>query len=191
MGIPSVSLKGQIDTRSNLYGFENRGTSQNYSRASLGSLSDLVAAYRSRENLKRIMALALLAVLSVPAHASAASNAHSKYKGVLPDAYYDQLARCETGGNWQHSTKSYTGGLGIHRQTWRTWSDTPSAKGRTPVEQVKVADAIAFKSHINPDGRKIWRVGPWGWGCLKGQKHLQKFICQSRHKDVQRWKRNC
>ena len=137
------------------------------------------------------MALALLTVLSIPAHASAAADDHAKYKGVLPDQYYDLLARCETGGVWTHSTKSYTGGLGIHRQTWRTWSDTPSAKGRSPIEQVKVADAIAFKSHINPDGRKIWRVGPWGWGCLKGQKHLQNFICKSRHKDVQRWKRNC
>ena len=137
------------------------------------------------------MALALLAVLSVPAHASAAADSHAKYHGVLPDAYYDQLAQCETGGNWQHSTKSYTGGLGINRATWRNWSDFPSAKGRSPIEQVRVADAIAFKSHINPDGRKVWRVGPWGWGCLKGQQSLQRFICQSRHTLVVKWKRNC
>ena len=137
------------------------------------------------------MALPLILALSVPAHASAAANSHAKYQGVLPDAYYDQLARCETGGNWQHSTKSYTGGLGINRQTWRTWSNSPSATGKTPKQQVKVADAIAFKSHVNPDGRKVWRVGPWGWGCLKGQKHLQAFICQSRHTLVVRWKRHC
>jgi len=137
------------------------------------------------------MALSLILALSTPAHASAAGNSHAKYQGVLPDAYYDQLAQCETGGNWSHSTKSYTGGLGIHRQTFRTWSNYNSAKGLTPKQQVKVADAIAFKSHINPNGRKIWRVGPWGWGCLKGQKHLQKFICQSRNPLVARWKRNC
>ena len=150
-----------------------------------------VCLQKLRELIKKLMALTLITALSVPAHASAAADPHTKYKAVLPDQYYDQLARCETGGNWQHSTKSYTGGLGINRQTWRTWSDTPSATGKTPAQQVKVADAIAFKSHINPDGRKVWRVGPWGWGCLKGQKHLQRFICQSRHKDVQRWKRNC
>ena len=137
------------------------------------------------------MAIALLAVLSIPSQASAASDNHSKYHGVLPDAYYDGLSLCETGGVWTHSTKSYTGGLGIHRQTWRTWSDFPSAKGRSPIEQVKVADAIAFKSHINPDGTKVWRVGPWGWGCLKGQKSLQAFICKSRHTLVTRWKRGC
>ena len=137
------------------------------------------------------MALPLILTLSIPAPAHAAANTHAKYQGVLPDAYYDQLATCETGGNWAHSTKSYTGGLGIYRGTWRNWSDSRSATGKTPAQQVKVADAIAFKSHINPDGRKVWRVGPWGWGCLKGQKHLQAFICQSRHTLVVRWKRNC
>ena len=144
-----------------------------------------------RDLIKKLMALPLIFVLSVPAHASAAADPYAKYHGVLPDRYYSLLAQCETGGNWQHSTKSYTGGLGINRQTWRTWSDTPSAKGKTPAQQVKVADAIAFKSHINPDGRKVWRVGPWGFGCLKGQKHLQAFICQSKNPLVARWKRNC
>jgi hypothetical protein len=136
------------------------------------------------------MALPLILALSVPAHDKPLPTSRAKYQGVLPDAYYDALMVCET-NNWQHSTKSYTGGLGIHRQTWRNWSDTRSATGKTPAEQVKVADAIAFKSHINPDGRKVWRVGPWGWGCLKGQKHLQAFICQSRHSLVVRWKRHC
>ena len=83
MGIPSVSLKRQVDTRSNLHGFENRGTSQNHSGHTACSLSELVAAYRSRENLKRIMALALLAVLSVPAHASAAPNSCPKWEPLF------------------------------------------------------------------------------------------------------------
>jgi len=137
------------------------------------------------------MALPLILTLSIPAHDTPLPTSRAKYQAVLSDAYYDQLAICETGGNWAHSTKSYTGGLGIHRGTWRNWSDTPSATGKTPKQQIQVADAIAFKSHINPDGRKVWRVGPWGWGCLKGQKHLQDFICQSRHTLVVRWKRNC
>jgi len=137
------------------------------------------------------MALSLILALSVPAHASAAADSHAKYHAVLPDQYYDLLAQCETGSNWSHSTKSYTGGLGIHRATWRNWSNFPSAKGKTPAQQVKVADAIAFKSHINPDGRKVWRVGPWGWGCLKREKSLQAFICKSSNKLVARWKRHC
>jgi len=139
------------------------------------------------------MAIALITATftASPATAAAQRDPHEKYHGVLPDAYYDGLARCETGGNWKHSTRSYTGGLGIYRGTWQRWSDSSSAKGKTPAQQVKVADAIAFKSHINPDGTKVWRVGPWGWGCLKGQKSLQAFICNSRHKDVARWRRGC
>ena len=139
------------------------------------------------------MALALITAISIPAPASAAAqrDTFDKYNGVLPDQYYDALARCETGGNWKHSTRSYTGGLGIYRGTWQRWSDSSSAKGKTPAQQVKVADAIAFKSHINPDGTKVWRVGPWGWGCVKGQKSLQAYICKSRHKDVARWRRGC
>ena len=139
------------------------------------------------------MALALITAISIPAPASAAAqrDTFDKYNGVLPDQYYDALARCETGGNWKHSTRSYTGGLGIYRGTWQRWSDSSSAKGKTPAQQVKVADAIAFKSHINPDGTKVWRVGPWGWGCLKGQKSLQAYICKSRHSLVARWKRGC
>jgi hypothetical protein len=43
----------------------------------------LVAAYRSRRELKRIMALALFAVLSVPAHASAAPNSCPKWEPLL------------------------------------------------------------------------------------------------------------
>ena len=139
------------------------------------------------------MAIALITATftATPATAAAQRDPHEKYHGVLPDAYYDGLARCETGGNWKHSTRSYTGGLGIYRGTWQRWSDSSSAKGKTPAQQVKVADAIAFKSHINPDGTKVWRVGPWGWGCLKGQKSLQAFICKSRHSLVARWKRGC
>ena len=139
------------------------------------------------------MAIALITATftATPATAAAQRDTFDKYHGVLPDQYYDALARCETGGNWQHSTRSYTGGLGIYRGTWKRWSDSSSAKGKTPAQQVKVADAIAFKSHINPDGTKVWRVGPWGWGCVKGQKSLQAFICKSRHKDVARWRRGC
>jgi hypothetical protein len=139
------------------------------------------------------MAIALITATftASPATAAAQRDTFNKYNGVLPDQYYDALARCETGGNWKHSTRSYTGGLGIYRGTWQRWSDSSSAKGKTPAQQVKVADAIAFKSHINPDGTKVWRVGPWGWGCLKGQKSLQAYICKSRHKDVARWKRGC
>jgi hypothetical protein len=148
---------------------------------------------------KIIFTVGLAASLALtPATAQAKNdNSHKKYHGVLVDAYYDALGTCETGlpgtnePNWKHSTRSYTGGLGIHRSTFRRWSNHSSARRMTPREQVRVADAIAFKSHIEPDGTKIWRVGPWGWGCLKARKSIQRYICESRHPLVQKWKRNC
>ena len=114
-----------------------------------------------------------------------------KYGAILPDAYYDRLAMCETGGNWNHATRSYTGGLGIHRQTFRRWSRYTSARGLTPRQQVRVADAIAFSGYTTRTGEHVWRVGPWGWGCVKQNAVLQAYICASGHPKVQRWKRGC
>lgn len=146
---------------------------------------------------KIIMTLTLIGTISIPTPVLASNNSHEKYHGVLPDAYYDALGTCETGKtgsnepNWQHSTLSYTGGLGIHRKTFRRWSNHSSAKGMTPEQQVQVADAIAFKGHTTAKGEYVWRVGPWGWGCLRRNKYIQSYICRSHHKLVQRWKRNC
>jgi hypothetical protein len=115
-----------------------------------------------------------------------------KYGAILPDKYYDSLAQCETGGNWNHSTRSYTGGLGIHRQTFRRWSKYQSAKGLTPRQQVRVADAIAFSGYTTRDGTHIWRVGPFGWGCVRGSALLKAYICKSNHPKVVRYrKRAC
>jgi len=116
---------------------------------------------------------------------------HTKYGGILPDGYYHSLSICETGQDWKHSTRSYTGGLGIYRGTWRRWSNSSSAKGKTPEYQVKVADKIAFLGHTEPDGEFVWPVGPYGWGCVKHSKNLQGFICRSQLKAVKRWKRYC
>lgn len=120
-----------------------------------------------------------------------AKQGHSRYDGILPDRYYDLLATCETGRDWNHSTRSYTGGLGIYRGTWKRWSDSSSAKGKTPQYQVAVADKIAFLGHTEPNGEFVWAVGPYGWGCVKDSETLQGFICRSKHKVVQRWKRYC
>lgn len=113
-----------------------------------------------------------------------------KYQGILPDAYYDALAQCETGSNWNHSTKSYTGAFGIYRGTWRWFSTSPSAKGKTARQQVEIADRIAFKGHTeNGVFRKA--VGPWGWGCVKHHKYISKYICKSRVAIVKKYKWRC
>lgn len=125
------------------------------------------------------------------AHHNKLETSHRKYRGILPDAYYDGLARCETGANWKHSTRTYTGGLGIARGTAWRWSGHRNLAKFSPRHQVKIADRIAFTSWTTKKGRKVWRVGPWGWGCLKQTPKLQRYICASNHKLVARWKRGC
>lgn len=115
---------------------------------------------------------------------------HVKYQAILPDAYYDALAKCETGGNWNHSTLSYTGGLGIYRGTWKWFSTARSAKGKTAREQVMVADRIAFVGHWEK-GQFRQAVGPWGWGCVKNHKYISQYICKSKHKLVKKYKYRC
>jgi hypothetical protein len=137
-----------------------------------------------------IIALSLLS--ASPVHATTTDKkTHRKYHGLMPDYWYDRLASCETGGNWNHSTRSYTGGLGIARGTWQRWSNSSSAKGKTPEYQVRVADKIAFLGHTEPDGEFVWAVGVYGWGCVKNTPELQQLICQSKHPKVYRKRRNC
>jgi hypothetical protein len=109
----------------------------------------------------------------------------------MVDDWYDRLARCETGGNWKHSTRSYTGGLGIYRGTWQRWSNSSSAKGKTAMQQVQVADAIAFKGHTEPNGEYVYPVGVFGWGCVKNNAVLKAMICKSNKPLVKRWHNRC
>ena len=106
----------------------------------------------------------------------------------MKDDYYLALARCETGNNVNHSTKSYTGMYGIHRQTFARWSNYNSAKGLTPRQQTKVADAIAFLGHTQRDGVHIWRVGPFGWGAVRnGCGKMLQMLCAAKHPKVIRY----
>jgi len=139
--------------------------------------------------LTSIIALSLLS--ASPVHASTTDkHTHRKYHGLMSDYFYDRLALCETNSNWQHSTHSYTGGLGIARGTWQRWSNSTSAKGKTPAYQVQVADNIAFLGHTK-DGVYKYPVGVYGWGCVRNTPELRRLICQSKNPKVYRKRRNC
>lgn len=140
--------------------------------------------------LKRIVTTALIISLAIPTSGIKAKSYGSEL--VMPWKFYRRLALCETALNVNHSTRSYTGMYGIYRGTWQRWSNSSSAKGKTPLEQARVVDNIAWLGHTNPDGTYKWPVGPWGWGTIrKNCQGLQGFICRSHHPKVQRWKRGC
>jgi hypothetical protein len=110
---------------------------------------------------------------------------------VMPWRFYRRLAKCETNLTVNHSSRSYTGMYGIARGTWQRWSNSSSAAGKTPIEQARVVDNIAWLGHTT-DGVYKWPAGPWGWGAIKANcMGLQTFICRSHHPKVQRWKRGC
>lgn len=46
--------------------------------------------------------------------------------------YWDAIARCETGGNWQMSGSSFEGGVGFAVSTWRWWASELGLVGRYP-----------------------------------------------------------
>lgn len=150
---------------------------------------------------KRIITTTVISLLATTTFTAQVAQAHhtdqktrKEYKGILPDAYYNGLAKCETRGKWDRKGVSYTGGLGIAKGTAYRWSGKQNLHKLTAKEQVEIADRIAFRGWLNPK-KKVnpfkHAVGPWGWGCLKQSKYLQGFICRSNHEKVQRWKRGC
>jgi hypothetical protein len=121
------------------------------------------------------------------AHAHNIDTSRRQYGAIMPDEYYRALGRCETAGNLKHSSRSYTGIFGIHRQTARTWSGKSDLAGLTMRQQIRVADRIAFSGYTRKDGRYVWPVGPFGWGAVtSGCSNLLEHICHSKHKRVQK-----
>ena len=78
--------------------------------------------------------------------------------GSTPVEYWDRMAQCETGGNWQHFPYgTWTGGLGIYNQTWLGWGGgefAPTAGQASKDQQIIVANRIAAD------------VGYSAWGCV-------------------------
>ncbi|MGF6409561.1 acyltransferase family protein [Paraburkholderia sp. MM5482-R1] len=87
---------------------------------------------------------------------------------MAPDAFWEKIARCETGLNWQHSGR-FAGGLGIYLGTWAQWGGrefAPTPAQATAQDQIEVANRISTQGWKRPDGKVVKPVGFQGWGCL-------------------------
>lgn len=61
------------------------------------------------------------------------------------DGVWDQLARCESGGNWSHSGGTYDGGLQFHPGTWNAHGGgqyASTADQATREQQIAVAERV-------------------------------------------------
>lgn len=128
-----------------------------------------------------------------------ATPAHAQWNHPMDKAWYEDLARCETGFNLKHETKSYVSSFGIYRQTWNTWNHVPASKAKTLTfsEQVQAVDRIAFKGKKKTlaDGSKTmvkYPIGPWGWGAIRNNcANLATRLCQSKSALVKPWLQRC
>lgn len=88
--------------------------------------------------------------------------------------YWDKVAVCETNSNWRDGGK-WGGGLGIYIGTWRRYGGTQFASHpakATRKEQIRVANRIAVRGWVRPDGSFKLPAGYGGWGCIRYKKHL-------------------
>lgn len=114
------------------------------------------------------------------------------YGAVMPDQFYDDLGRCETGGtngNLTHSTRSYTGAFGFYRGTAWRWSGHRDLAKLSRRAQIRIVDRVAFAGWERPGHPKVWPVGPFGWGAItNGCGTMLEHLCHARHPRVQKYR---
>jgi hypothetical protein len=98
---------------------------------------------------------ALIALYFVAADLARASSSSLSPSTI---AYWDGVARCETGAHWRGLGRTYQGGLGFYYSTWDAWAGELGLEARYPdagdaprLVQIRVADY----------GRRVHR-GYWG-----------------------------
>lgn len=90
-------------------------------------------------NFRRNAARGAAAV--VVAGAAAATMAPSA--NAATEAEWDQVAQCESGGNWSTNTgNGFSGGLQFTQQTWNAFGGSGSAQGASKAEQIRVAENV-------------------------------------------------
>ncbi len=88
----------------------------------------------SRSLARLAVAGAVVAGLSVAAGGTAVAASGNPW---------DDLAQCESGGNWSSSTgNGYSGGLQFSPSTWRANGGSGSASGASREEQIAVAERV-------------------------------------------------
>jgi hypothetical protein len=114
------------------------------------------------------------------------AEAKDEWNHPMPKSFYIDLARCETGNNTRHSTRSYVTAFGIYRRTWDYWNHTPNRKAHllTFAQQARGVDRIVFKGHTEA-GKYRYPVGVYGFGSVRNNCNgLNDQLCKSKHPSV-------
>lgn len=80
-------------------------------------------------------------VEEAPASSGSGSNPPANFAGG--STVWDQLAQCESGGNWSINTgNGYYGGLQFNAQTWRAYGGTGLPHQNSREEQIRIATKL-------------------------------------------------
>ena len=89
----------------------------------------------SARNVARVV---VTGVVVAGAPVALAGTAHA-----ASDAQWDQIAQCESGGNWSTSTgNGFSGGLQFTPSTWRANGGAGSPAGASRAQQIAVAERV-------------------------------------------------
>src|SRR3954471_6176870 len=66
------------------------------------------------------------------------------------DTDWDELARCESGGDWGINTgNGFGGGLQFTDSTWRAWGGSGQPEDASRAEQIQVAERVKAEQGMN------------------------------------------
>lgn len=97
---------------------------------------------------------------------------------VPNNRYWDKVAQCETSSNWKDKGK-WAGGLGIYIRTWNGFGGEEFASKQwkaTRLEQIEIANRIAIRGWLAPNGFFQEPVGFNGWGCIRNNEYLKPTV---------------
>lgn len=87
---------------------------------------------------RSLLRVAAAGIVAVGATAAIAGTANA-----APDNVWDQLAQCESGGDWSINTgNGYHGGLQFSPSTWSAYGGQGSAANASRSEQIAVAEKV-------------------------------------------------
>lgn len=87
---------------------------------------------------RSLLRLTVAGAVAVGASAAIAGTA-----SAAPDDTWDDLAQCESGGNWSTNTgNGYAGGLQFSPSTWQAYGGSGSASSASRSEQIAVAERV-------------------------------------------------
>lgn len=105
----------------------------------------------------------LLRILTISLAALTVLFAQPAHARLRPDviAYWDSVARCETGGNWAMRGPTYEGGTGFAVSTWAWWARELGLYGRYP--HAWMAPRLV-QIRVSAYG---WQRYRGKWGCMR------------------------